>query len=172
MLIALYSIDTRTAYSSCEEVATASWLVKTIFYKTSCSKYIKHFWENINIVNNRDNLDYVQYLLFEVFSLSFVWTMNTSGQREAIYKEHWAKNRSSLPTLLFCTCFTVKKAFQYSRPQPGCHLPNSPWAGIMMSHRKKGFSIFPSQPGCHLSNSPWTGIIYIWHHNSRPGRAW
>jgi hypothetical protein len=27
-----------------------------------------------------------------------------------------------------------KKAFRYSRPQPGCHLPNSPWAGIMMSH--------------------------------------
>ncbi len=22
--------------------------------------------------------------------------------------------------------FTVKKAFRYSRPQPGCHLPNSP----------------------------------------------
>ncbi len=29
--------------------------------------------------------------------------------------------------------YTVKKAFQYSRPQPGCHLSNSPWAGIMTS---------------------------------------
>jgi hypothetical protein len=25
---------------------------------------------------------------------------------------------------------TVKKAFRYSRPQPGCHLPKTPWAGI------------------------------------------
>jgi hypothetical protein len=37
--------------------------------------------------------------------------------------------------------YTVKKAFRNSRPQPGYHLPNSPWAGI----------------------------IYIWRHNSRPG---
>ncbi len=29
--------------------------------------------------------------------------------------------------------YTVKKAFRYSRPRPGCHLPNSPWAGIMTS---------------------------------------
>jgi hypothetical protein len=26
-----------------------------------------------------------------------------------------------------------KKSFRYSFPQPGCHLPNSPWAGIMTS---------------------------------------
>ncbi len=26
---------------------------------------------------------------------------------------------------------TVKKDYQYSRPQPGCHLPNSPWPGII-----------------------------------------
>jgi hypothetical protein len=24
-----------------------------------------------------------------------------------------------------------KKSFQYSHPQPGCHLPDSPWAGII-----------------------------------------
>ena len=29
--------------------------------------------------------------------------------------------------------YTGKKAFQYSRPQPGCQLPNSPCAGIMTS---------------------------------------
>ncbi len=29
--------------------------------------------------------------------------------------------------------YTLKKAFRYSRPQPGCHLPNSPWAGMMTS---------------------------------------
>ncbi len=30
--------------------------------------------------------------------------------------------------------YTIKKAFRYSRSQPGCHLPNSPWAGIMTSY--------------------------------------
>ncbi len=29
------------------------------------------------------------------------------------------------------TEYTVKKAFRYSRPQPGCHLLNSPQAGII-----------------------------------------
>jgi hypothetical protein len=28
------------------------------------------------------------------------------------------------------TC-TVKKGLPFSRPQPGCHLPNSPWTGII-----------------------------------------
>jgi len=27
--------------------------------------------------------------------------------------------------------YTVKKGFPYSRLQPGCHLPNSPWPGII-----------------------------------------
>ncbi len=35
---------------------------------------------------------------------------------------------------LFCELYTVKKAFRYSRPQLGCHLPYSPWAGIMTSY--------------------------------------
>ncbi len=30
--------------------------------------------------------------------------------------------------------YTVKKAFRYSCPQPGCHLPDSPWAGIETSY--------------------------------------
>ncbi len=30
------------------------------------------------------------------------------------------------------TCLhTVKKGYWFSRPQPGCHLPNPPWAGII-----------------------------------------
>ncbi len=28
-----------------------------------------------------------------------------------------------------------KKTFRSSRPQPGCHLPNSPWPGIMTSYK-------------------------------------
>ncbi len=27
---------------------------------------------------------------------------------------------------------TVKKGKRHFRPQPGCHLPNSPWAGIIL----------------------------------------
>ncbi len=38
--------------------------------------------------------------------------------------------------------YTVKKAFRYSRPHPGCHLPNSPWAGIMTSFQ---IQIIPAQ---------------------------
>jgi hypothetical protein len=30
--------------------------------------------------------------------------------------------------------YTVKKPFRYCRAQPGCHLPNSPFAGIMTSY--------------------------------------
>jgi hypothetical protein len=26
---------------------------------------------------------------------------------------------------------TVKKGYRFSRPQPGCHQPNSPWPGII-----------------------------------------
>jgi hypothetical protein len=29
--------------------------------------------------------------------------------------------------------YTVKKGSKVSRPQPGCTLPNCPWAGIMTS---------------------------------------
>ncbi len=27
--------------------------------------------------------------------------------------------------------YTVKKGYRFSRPQSGCHLPNSPWPGII-----------------------------------------
>jgi hypothetical protein len=27
--------------------------------------------------------------------------------------------------------YTVKKGLRFSRPQPGCHLPNSPWPGMI-----------------------------------------
>ncbi len=32
---------------------------------------------------------------------------------------------------VFVCKYTVKEAFRYSRPQPGCHLPNAPWTGII-----------------------------------------
>jgi hypothetical protein len=33
--------------------------------------------------------------------------------------------------------YTVKKNYRFSRPQPGCHLPNSPLTGII--------KLFPSR---------------------------
>jgi hypothetical protein len=30
----------------------------------------------------------------------------------------------------FSIKYTVKKVDRFSRPQPGCYLPNSPWLGI------------------------------------------
>jgi hypothetical protein len=39
-----------------------------------------------------------------------------------------------LKTILFVMCppvYTVKKGLSFSRPLPGCHLPNSPWPGII-----------------------------------------
>ncbi len=54
------------------------------------------------------------------FSTKFIQTIAGSGSREE---------------LDFCwKACTVKKAFRYSRPQPGCHLPKSPWAAIMTSY--------------------------------------
>jgi len=35
-----------------------------------------------------------------------------------------AKNRTRV-------CLQCKKVYKISRPQPGCHLPNSPWPGII-----------------------------------------
>jgi hypothetical protein len=32
--------------------------------------------------------------------------------------------------IMYGTLHRIKKAFRCSRPQPGCHLPNSPWAVI------------------------------------------
>jgi hypothetical protein len=36
-----------------------------------------------------------------------------------------------------CRPYTVKKVYRFSRPQPGCHLQNSPWTEI--------FKLFPSR---------------------------
>ncbi len=33
------------------------------------------------------------------------------------------------------TNYTVKKGYQFSRPKPGCNLPNSPWLGIILLFR-------------------------------------
>ncbi len=43
------------------------------------------------------------------------------------------KIKYSLEAVYYCS-YTIKKAFRDSRPQPGSHLPNSPWAGIMTSY--------------------------------------
>ncbi len=53
-----------------------------------------------------------------------------------------------------------------------CVLCNSSWADLLSYTVKKAFRYSRPQPGCQKPNSPWTGIIYKWRHNSRPGRVW
>jgi hypothetical protein len=45
--------------------------------------------------------------------------------------------------------YTVKKGYRHSRPQPGCHLPNSPWAGItkLLPPRKSLVGDIPAGDG-------------------------
>ncbi len=50
--------------------------------------------------------------------------------------------------------YTAKKAFRYSRPQPGPHIPNSPWAGIMMSYIN--YSRLTSRLGMRILKSFYT----------------
>jgi hypothetical protein len=43
---------------------------------------------------------------------------------------HWQKLGSPVPGIWrLVSDHTVKKGWRFSRPQPRCHLPNSPWAG-------------------------------------------
>jgi hypothetical protein len=37
--------------------------------------------------------------------------------------------------------YTVKKGYRHSRPQPGCHLPDSPWAGIVKLNPPRGILV-------------------------------
>ncbi len=52
--------------------------------------------------------------------------------------------------------YTAKKAFRYSRPQPGSHLPNSPWAGIMMPYIN--YSRLTSRLGMRILKSFFYGV--------------
>jgi hypothetical protein len=59
-----------------------------------------------------------------------------SGPRGVSIRFLGSKNRDHV---LYIVCIHHKyihrkKPFGYSRPQPGCHLPNSPWAGIITSN--------------------------------------
>ncbi len=42
---------------------------------------------------------------------------------------HWAIIVLGLWRLMYV--YSVKKVSRFFHPQPGCHLPNSPWPGIM-----------------------------------------
>jgi hypothetical protein len=45
--------------------------------------------------------------------------------------------------------YTVIKGYHFSRPQPGCHLPNSPWPGIikLFPARESLVSDIPARDG-------------------------
>jgi hypothetical protein len=66
--------------------------------------------------------------------------------------------------------YTVKKAFRYSRHQPGCHLPNSPWAGIVISYinysRLGRVWEVTSRLGTGISKSFFYGVVASWEYYS------
>jgi hypothetical protein len=45
--------------------------------------------------------------------------------------------------------YTVRKGYHFSHPQPGCHLPNSPWPGIikLFPARESLVSDIPARDG-------------------------
>jgi len=52
----------------------------------------------------------------------------------------------------FVSCmYTVKKCYRISRPLPGCHLPNSPWPGII--------KLFPTRESLVIDISAGDGKI-------------
>jgi hypothetical protein len=64
--------------------------------------------------------------------------------------------------------YTVKKGSRFSRPQTGCHLPNSPWPGIIKLFPARGslVSDIPAGDG-KISNLfysvPWCfGGFFHW----------
>ena len=68
-----------------------------------------------------------------------------------------------------------KKTFRYSRPQPGCHLSNSPWAGIMTSyinyrhvHRLRGSNFFYSDTRLSIM---WVRVLFTFHDEKKIARA-
>jgi hypothetical protein len=68
--------------------------------------------------------------IFDIFFLQMY-----KSTRKIFFLLHRCSKRRKV-IILFVLKGTVhrKKAFRYSRPQPGCHLPKSPWAGKMTSY--------------------------------------
>jgi hypothetical protein len=62
--------------------------------------------------------------------------------------------------------YTVKKGSRFSRPQTGCHLPNSPWPGIiqLFPPRESLVSDIPAEDGkiSNLFYSVWMQPVARW----------
>jgi len=52
-------------------------------------------------------------------------------RRLAAFWKEWATSQKLFLSFLDQTEYTVNKGLAISCPQPGCHLPNSPWPGII-----------------------------------------
>jgi len=55
-----------------------------------------------------------------------------NNQKEFIDQAYIPKNPVTDPTKII-QIYTVNKGLAISRPQPGCHLPNTPWPEIIYS---------------------------------------
>ncbi len=64
--------------------------------------------------------------------------------------------------------FSFKKVYKRSVDSE-IGLSQRPDRLLRLVHRSR---VSRLQPGCHEPNSPWAGIIQLWRHYSRPGRVW
>ncbi len=65
------------------------------------------------------------------------------------------------PAKISAVHYTVKKVIGFSRPQQGCHLPNSPWPGILklFSARESLVSDIPAGDG--KTGNLFYSVIYF-----------
>jgi hypothetical protein len=87
---------------------------------------------------DNDNM-YTRVATRAELQLHVVATRSAAFLMLRIYRVCWVPLSAIFEALLRVVVHR-KKAFGYSRPKLGCHLPNSPWAGIMTSYK-----IIPAQ---------------------------
>ncbi len=58
--------------------------------------------------------------------------------------------------------YTVKKSYHFFRPQPGCHLPNSPWLGIIKLFPTRESLVSDIPAGDGKNDILFYSVLYRW----------
>jgi hypothetical protein len=58
--------------------------------------------------------------------------------------------------------YTVKKGELFSRPQPGCHLPKSPWTGIIKLFPSRETLVIDIPAGERENGKPIFTVYYLY----------
>ena len=99
--------------------------------------------------------DYISFY-HKFFLLSFFKVMT----QNYISVLAWQLSSGGLYMLRVTTFYTVKKGSRVSRLQPGCHKPNSPWAGIIQlwRHYSRPSLVVTSRLGTENSQTFFYGV--------------